>query len=116
MEDKIGVFICTGYGIAEALDIDALCKVASDEFKIPFCQTVDSCEGSGLETMKAEIAKAELNKVLVAGIRVDESVETYTERAVEEILEDRVNVRDLIKRSDRRQELDHPHVPRADGT
>ena len=37
-----------------------------------------------------------MNKVLVAGIRVDESVETYTERAVEEILEDRVNVRDLI--------------------
>ena len=24
MVDKIGVFICTGYGIADALDIDAL--------------------------------------------------------------------------------------------
>ena len=40
MEDKIGVFICTGYGIAEALDIDALVKVANDEYKVPFCRTV----------------------------------------------------------------------------
>jgi hypothetical protein len=31
MDDKIGVFICTGYGIAEAVDVDELCKVATDE-------------------------------------------------------------------------------------
>ena len=30
MEDKIGVYICTGYGIGEALDIEALAKVAND--------------------------------------------------------------------------------------
>ena len=45
MEDKIGVFICTGYGIADALDVDALCKVATGEYKVPFCKTIDSCEG-----------------------------------------------------------------------
>ena len=31
MEEKIGVFICTGYGIAEALDVDALSKVGDLE-------------------------------------------------------------------------------------
>ena len=36
MEDKLGVFICTGYGIAEALDIEALKKVATGEFKVEF--------------------------------------------------------------------------------
>jgi quinone-modifying oxidoreductase subunit QmoB len=68
MEDKIGVFICTGYGIAEALDIDALVKVATDECKVPFCSTVESCEGPGLEAINSAIDSEGLNKVVIAGI------------------------------------------------
>jgi quinone-modifying oxidoreductase subunit QmoB len=68
MEDKIGVFICTGYGIAEALDIDALCKVATDECGVPFCKTVDSCEGPGLDAINEDIQKEGLTKVVIAGI------------------------------------------------
>jgi len=68
MEDKIGVFICTGYGIADALDIDALCKVAFEEYNVPFCKTVDSCEGLGLESIIADIKSEKLNKVVIAGI------------------------------------------------
>jgi len=45
MEEKIGVFICSGYGIGEALDIDALSNVATGEFSVPFCKVVESCEG-----------------------------------------------------------------------
>jgi len=68
MEDKIGVFICTGYGIAEALDIDALCKVATDEYSVAFCKTVESCEGPGLESILEDIKSEELNKAVIAGI------------------------------------------------
>lgn len=68
MEDKIGVFICTGYGIADALDIDALCKVATDEYKVAFCTTVDSCEQSGVDTMNKDIKTEGLTKVVIAGI------------------------------------------------
>ncbi|MFH1842731.1 MAG: FAD-dependent oxidoreductase [bacterium] len=68
MADKIGVFICTGYGIAEALDVEALCKVASDECKVPFCKTVNSCEGLDLEDIVADIESEGLNKVVIAGI------------------------------------------------
>ncbi len=68
MEDKIGVFICTGYGIAEALDIDALCAMVGEEFGESLCKTVDSCEGPGLEAINADIQAEGLNKVLVAGI------------------------------------------------
>jgi quinone-modifying oxidoreductase subunit QmoB len=68
MEDKIGVFICTGYGIADALDVDALCKVATDEHNVPFCKTVESCEGSGLVAINEDIASEGLNKVVIAGI------------------------------------------------
>ncbi len=68
MEEKIGVFICTGYGIAEALDVDALCKVATDEYSVPFCKTVDSCEGPGLKSINEDISGEGLSKVVVAGI------------------------------------------------
>jgi quinone-modifying oxidoreductase subunit QmoB len=68
MADKIGVFICTGYGISEARDIDALCKVATDECKVPFCKTVETCEGRGLDAIVEDINNEGLNKVLIAGI------------------------------------------------
>ncbi|MGW8268720.1 MAG: heterodisulfide reductase subunit A, partial [Longimicrobiales bacterium] len=68
MEDKIGVFICTGYGIAEALDVDALCEVATGEFKVPFCKKVESCQGPDLAAIVADIKKEGLNKVVIAGI------------------------------------------------
>ncbi len=68
MEDKIGVFICSGYGIAEALDIDALCTVATDEFSVPFCKIVDFCEGPGLEAINQDIQTEGLTKVVIAGI------------------------------------------------
>jgi len=68
MEDKIGVFICTGYGIDAALDIEALGKVARDELGVPFCETVASCEGPDLEAMNEKIRSEELTRVVVAGI------------------------------------------------
>jgi quinone-modifying oxidoreductase subunit QmoB len=68
MADKVGVFICTGYGIAEALDIQALCKVATGECGATFCKTVESCEGPGLEGIIGDIKKQGLQRVVIAGI------------------------------------------------
>ena len=67
MENKIGVFICTGYGIGEALDMDALTGVV-DEYNVELCKTVDSCEGADLEAIAADIESAGLSKALIAGI------------------------------------------------
>ena len=68
MDEKIGVFICTGYGISAALDVEALGKVATDEYDVPFCKLIDSCEGSALESIKEDIASENLTKVVIAGI------------------------------------------------
>jgi len=76
MEDKIGVFICTGYGIAEALDIEALRKVATDEFKVPFCKTVESCEEQGLQSIIEDIKTNRLRKVVIAGISARRYLDT----------------------------------------
>ena len=68
MDEKLGVFICTGYGIAEALDIEALRKVAVDELKVEFCETVVTCEGPGLDEINEVITRENLTRVVVAGI------------------------------------------------
>ena len=68
MAEKAGVFICTGYGIAEALDIDALSKVVTTECKVPFCKTVPFCDTQGLESIVEDIEKEGLRRVVIAGI------------------------------------------------
>ena len=68
MEEKIGVFICSGYGIAEALDLEALSAVATNELSLPFCKVVDTCEGPGLEAILQDIQTESLTKVVIAGI------------------------------------------------
>ncbi len=68
MDDKTGVFICSGYGIADALDLDALTEVVTDECNVPFCKTVASCEGAGLQSILKDIADEGLTRVVVAGI------------------------------------------------
>ncbi|MBU8932656.1 MAG: FAD-dependent oxidoreductase [candidate division Zixibacteria bacterium] len=68
MDDKIGVFICTGYGIAEALDIDALSKVATEEFSVPYCKMISSCEPHDLESVREDIKREGLTKAVIAGV------------------------------------------------
>ncbi len=68
MEDKIGVFLCSGYGIAEALDLDALVKVANDEYHVAYCRKVKSCQGTDLDDIINDIRTEGLNKAVIAGI------------------------------------------------
>ncbi|MEZ5358195.1 MAG: hydrogenase iron-sulfur subunit [Candidatus Zixiibacteriota bacterium] len=68
MDNKIGVYICNGYGIAEALDIDELRKVVIDECEVPFCKIIPSCEPADIAKVIAEIKAEGFNKVLIAGV------------------------------------------------
>lgn len=66
MASKIGVYICTGYGIGEAVNVDELVEMVSDDYKIE-AKTVPSCEGEDLESIKKDIAEQGLEKVVLAG-------------------------------------------------
>jgi len=68
MEGKIGVFICTGYGIAEAIDVDALVETISSDCDVALAKAVETCEGPGLEAILATIEEEGLDKVCIAGI------------------------------------------------
>jgi quinone-modifying oxidoreductase subunit QmoB len=64
---KIGVYICTGYGIGEALNIDELSEIATGDYNVDVCKTVPSCEGEDIEFIKKDIADEGLEKVVIAG-------------------------------------------------
>ena len=103
MEEKIGVFICTGYGIAESIDIEALCKVATEEFKVPFCKTVDSCEGQELLSIIKDIKTRHLDKVVIAGI----SARRYPDAAFpKDVLVEKVALREHVVWCQPQQEED----------
>ena len=60
MDKKLGVYICTGCGIGDSLDIDALKKVGTKEFKAPICKTHPwLCGQEGVEMIKADMARWE---------------------------------------------------------
>ena len=67
MSSKIGVYICTGYGIGEALNVDELTEVANGEFSVDICKTVPACEAEDLEFIRKDIADEGLEKVVIAG-------------------------------------------------
>ena len=84
MDDKIGVYICTGYGIGEALDIEALVKVADDEYSVALCKTIPSCTAGDLETIRADVQSEGLNKVVLAAFspRHDLGIDPFGEGVI----------------------------------
>ncbi len=66
MSDKLGVFICTGYGIGDALDIDTLEGVAG-EYNADVCVTFEAVNADSLGSIRQQVADEGLNKVVIAG-------------------------------------------------
>jgi len=68
MSNKVGVYICSGCGIGDALDMNALAKVATKEYKAPICKTdAYFCGKDGVEIIRKDIEAEGVNCVVVAG-------------------------------------------------
>ena len=67
MGDKLGVFICSGYGIADAIDLDALQGVVNDECGAALCELVPTCEGADLAAICDKVVAEDLSQVVLAG-------------------------------------------------
>lgn len=95
VEKKIGAYICTGCGVGDAINIDELSKVATDEVKIPVCKTHHFlCEREGVQFIKDDIAGEDVNAVVVAACsqRVNYDVFDFGE----DVLLDRVDIREKV--------------------
>ncbi len=68
MEQKIGVYIDTGYGIGEAIDVEAMCTVANDEFNVAICRAEAYwSDPEKLQVIRKDVADEGLTAVVIAG-------------------------------------------------
>jgi len=95
MTKKIGVYICTGCEIGNALDIEALSSLAKDDYKIPVCRTHNAlCSQEGFGLIKKDIAGEGVNAVVVAACspRVKHEIFQFDR----EVLLNRVDLREQV--------------------
>ncbi|MGD8241639.1 MAG: FAD-dependent oxidoreductase [Desulfobacterales bacterium] len=92
MDKKYGVYICTGCGIGEALDIDALKDVA-DEEGLPVQTHPFLCGQEGVGVIKQDIEEKGINTMVLAACSRRVNYDTF--RFVGSIVE-RVNIREGV--------------------
>ncbi len=67
IEKNTGVYLCSGCGIGEAVDMAQVEGVANDEFKVPLCKSHDYlCGDEGVAMIRDDIAAGTINQVVVA--------------------------------------------------
>ncbi len=95
MDKKYGVYICTGCGIGDALDIERLSKLPQKEYNVEICKTHGFCCGpEGVDLIKKDIEGEGVNTIIVAGCspRVNQDVFDF---GPDKIVE-RVNLREQV--------------------
>ncbi len=94
MEKKIGVYICTGCGIGDALDIDQLANVATDEYSVPICKNhAFLCSKEGVEEIKKDIESEGVNTIVIAACSPRVMYDVFN---FDGCIVDRVNIREQV--------------------
>lgn len=96
MDQKIGVYICSGCGIGESIDLEALSSVANDEFTIAQTATHEAlCSEEGVRVIRNDIESGAVNCALVAACSGRVKTEVFDFDPMTTILE-RVNLREHV--------------------
>ncbi len=95
IETKVGVYICSGCEIGEAVDCEALQKVGQDELKTAVCKVHEAlCSAEGLKMIRDDIASEGLNRVVIAACSGRVKVDEFN--FGDGVLTDRVNIREHV--------------------
>lgn len=95
METKMGVYICTGCGLGDALDVDALVKVATGEFKAPVCRRhAFLCGDEGVGQIKSDLEGEGVNTLVIAACSPRVMTDVF-DFGPDKVLE-RVNLREQV--------------------
>lgn len=95
MDQKIGVYICSGCGIGESIDVDALSAVAN-EFSIAKCESNPAlCSQEAVQGIRNDVESGEINCVVAAGCSGRVKTDEFSFDPMTTILE-RVNIREHV--------------------
>lgn len=95
MDRNTGVYVCSGCGIGDALDVDKLCEIATKKYKTDICKTHSSlCGEEGAAVIRKDIEDG-VNTVVIAACspRAKSDIFSYDKSKV--FLE-RVNLREHV--------------------
>ncbi|MGD9033473.1 MAG: hydrogenase iron-sulfur subunit [Desulfobacteraceae bacterium] len=94
MEKKLAAYICTGCGIGDALDIEQLSKVVTDEISVPICHTHPNlCSQEGAELIKQDMEGEGANTLMIAACSPRVMYDVFN---FENCIVDRVNLREQV--------------------
>jgi quinone-modifying oxidoreductase subunit QmoB len=95
MEKKIGVYICKGCGIADAVDAEKLAGVAK-EFKVQVCRIREMCCGpEGIEEIRRDMASEGINALVIAACSPRVKTDAFAFDPLASVME-RVNLREQV--------------------
>jgi len=95
MEKKIGVYLCSGCGIGDALDLEGLSKVATGEYSLEICKTHHSlCSEGGLAIIREDMEEEALTSLVIGACspRVLTDVFVFPD----DVFVERVNLREQV--------------------
>ncbi len=105
MSKKIGLYIYTGDGIADAIDIDKLVELATGDLNLPVVKTSDNLYSpEGAAMVKADVENEGVNAVILAGLSPRYEFEGFDFPGV---LVEKIGLRELVAWS-------HPVDPGAE--
>ncbi|MBW2570906.1 MAG: CoB--CoM heterodisulfide reductase iron-sulfur subunit A family protein, partial [Deltaproteobacteria bacterium] len=100
MDKKYGVYICTGCGIGDALEMEELCEVPEEE-GLPVKTHSFLCGKEGVELIKKDIADDGINTLVIAACSLRVNFDVFN---FDGCIIDRVNLREQVVWSHPRSE------------
>ncbi len=105
MSKKIGLYIYTGDGIADAIDVNKLVELATGELNVPVVKTHDNLYSpEGAQMVKADVENEGVNAVILAGLSPRYEFKDFD---IPGVLVEKVGLRELVAWS-------HPIDPNAE--
>jgi len=93
MEKKIGVYICSGCGIGEAINVEQLASVASEN-NVPVCRSHNVlCSKDGVQVIKNDIEQEGVNTIVIAACSPRVMYDVFS---FDGCIVDRVNLREQV--------------------
>lgn len=94
MEKKLAVYICTGCGIGDALDIDQLSNLATSDLSVPICRThANLCSQEGAQLIRDDMANEGVNSLVIAACSPRVMYDVFN---FDGVIMERVNLREQV--------------------